>query len=1291
MSNNQPNNEPMQEPINYNIEESPVENEMKRSYLEYAMSVIVGRALPDIRDGLKPVHRRIMYAMHTDHNYYNRAYVKSASIVGTTMKDFHPHGDSSIYDACARMAQNFQMRIPLVDGQGNWGSLDGDSPAAMRYCVVGDTLVKTPNGTFSMQDLAEGMKTNSEKPVSIIVYDKDGKGVHASKVFHSGKHQTLQITTKEGFSLSGTTNHPVLCVVNLLGVPMFIWKLMEEIEEGDKVVILRNQPKIDQEISDYDKDLALLLGAFVSKGLCSKKASFCHTDKEYFYQVVEAYSNVVGSSAYVTQRFLKTGEIIHEFEVHDLETLYNSPLGMVGNFQSADKDIPAFVWQQNMRFKQIFLQSLFTGGGVCSPMSTPTCQISYASLSPKLIKHIQEMLLEFGVVGQSCSLRSGENQVSLNNLREKALFFKNVGFYGSKNMDMQNALLQGKTNQEDLDKDYIPFVSTYIRENSGVNESSQAWFENNNIDQVANWEGNQTAILQRIANPETRKVVEPLFNSDYYYATVCNVKSTGAQNVYSLKVDTKDHSFVTNGFVSHNTEARMTKAASALLQDLDKETVEWQDNYDGRVQEPQVLTARFPNLLVNGSSGIAVGMATNIPPHNLKEVVEAICLLIEKPEVDVTELMQHIKAPDFPTGGYIVGRSGIKQAYETGRGRVIMRGVTHIEEIRNHEAIIITELPYGVQKGDGRNEGKGIIKNIVSLMVNKKITDIADIRDESDRDGMRIVVELKTGAMPQVVLNQLYKHSPLQTSFGINMVALDHGRPRTFNLKQALEAYVNHQVDVVTRRTRFDLNKARKRAHILEGLLIALNNLDLVIKIIRGSKSQEIAKAELISQLGLSDIQAQSILDMRLGKLTATEVEEVQEEHDRIKKFILDMRTLLGSEKNILAVVKKELVEISEDFFEPRKSQIIAAENDLEMEDLIPEETTLVLLTEGGYLKRMSTSEFRTQSRGGVGSKGIELKDKEDALKLSHVSSTHDWLMLFTNQGRMWRMKAWQIPEGSRTAKGRALANLFDLEKGEEIIAITSLREFLPENSFVFGTKQGMVKRSSLEAYNSSFRNTALKSLALWPGDELVSVQVATPEDSVLMLSQEGMMVRFDVDKLRSSGRTSGGVKGITLAQNDSLASLSIATDQDHMLVISSDGYGKRTPVELFRKTSRGGKGVQALKKGSRESLVGALKVSEGDDLLLLSQRGMVQRLSCDNIPVYSRTAQGVTVMKLKGDDTVGLISLIDKESIEAEITEAPIVVEEENLNVLEEVIQISPEETEGIIQEAEDILDTEE
>ncbi|MHB8531898.1 MAG: DNA gyrase subunit A, partial [Solirubrobacteraceae bacterium] len=950
-----------------NIEPRALEEEMRTAYLDYAMSVIVGRALPDVRDGLKPVHRRVLYAMNELGLAPGRSYSKCALIVGEVMGKYHPHGDSAIYDTLVRMAQEFSMRNPLVDGQGNFGSIDDDPAAAMRYCVTGDTRIRTPDGTVSIASLADGAKPHSDVPVDLAVLDRLGRTVHASMVFHSGAHPTLRLRTTDGHELTGTENHPVLCLIDMVGVPLLMWKLLEELKPGDTVLVNRT-PWADTAATDAEAKLGLLAGAFVSEGWFSAgRAGFNNTDPAFFDAVIAAYDELVGGRRYVTSRTLRSGTVCHELDIQNLSALRATVLAELEGLRSADKRVPEFVWSGSPGLKRAFLRALYEGDGSSSLLPRNTAQVSYSTRSAALAAGAQQLLLEFGIVARQSRSARGEIKLVITNRRDARIFASNVGFGGRKQQKLERELAGIPLESRALSRDHVPHIASYIRAEGASRHRERLWLTRNNIDRVERWERGSTAILERIQCDEVRDVVAPLVTGDYYYARVESVAPAGAQPVYSLRVDTDDHSFLTNGFVSHNTEARLARIATEMLRDLDMDTVDFTPNYDGKKQEPVVLPARFPNLLVNGSSGIAVGMATNIPPHNLSEVIAATIAYIEDPEIDIDGLMKHIKGPDFPTGGVILGRAGIRDAYETGRGRVRLQARAHIEPLSHgKEAIVVTELPFMVKKGgDG-----GLIQKMADLVKEGRITEIANIEDHSDKRGMRLLIELKRDAIPKVVLNKLYKMTPMQSTFGVNMVALVDNVPRTLDLRAVIHNYVAHQREVIVRRTKHELSEKEDRAHILEGLLTALEHLDAIIELIRASRDRDAAREQLIERFELSAIQATAILDLRLSQLTALEADSIKQEHADVRERIAELRAILGDESRVLGVIKEELSEIAERFGDERRTEISHSEDEIDIEDLIADQQMVITITQSGYIKSLPLATYRQQQRGGRGVTG---------------------------------------------------------------------------------------------------------------------------------------------------------------------------------------------------------------------------------------------------------------------------------------------------------------------------------
>lgn len=1074
-----------------NVEPIEIQEEVERSFLEYAMSVITSRALPDARDGLKPVHRRIIYGMHDRGLRPDRQRAKSAQVVGHVMGNFHPHGDQSIYDALARMAQDFSLRHPLVDGKGNFGSPDpNDRPGAMRYCVTGDTRIATENGTPLIREIAEVLP-NSTVEIDLKVADREGAPVRATALFHSGDHPTLRVRTREGYEITGTLNHPVLCLENIAGVPMLQWRLLEEMVPGTVVVISRAARSDNLTATNSEVQLALAAG----------------------------------------QRWEQTC-------------------------------VPEFVWQAPLGAKQAFLQGLFERDGSSSALGQNAVQVSYSTNSDQLAHDVQLLLLEFGVISRQTRHANGETKVVIENRS---------------------------------DADRVPFLAAYAR----------------------------------IPNDEVKRVIAPLVTNAWHYAEVESIEEAGTQPVYSIRVDSDDHAFLANGFVNHNTECRLAPIAMQILEGIDENTVDFTDTYDGKTQEPVVLPSRFPNLLVNGGGGIAVGMATNIPPHNLGEVVDATVHLIDNPDATIEDLMGIVQGPDFPSGALILGRSGIQDAARTGRGSIKMRAIAEIEEFKNGQRIVVTEVPY-------QTSVEVIGSKIAELVGDRKIEGIRDVRNETSRGEYRLVVDLKRDANAQVVLNQLYKHTTMQTSFGVIMLALVDGAPKVLNLKQALQQYIAHQVDVITRRTQFRLDKAAARSHILEGLLRALESIHDIIALIENSESADAARTQLMAKpYEFSEIQANHILDMQLRRLAHLEHQKMRDEFAELANEMKDLNAILGSREKLEGVIKTEIGEVREKFANERRTQITFDSGDIDVLDLIEDEEVVMVLSKKGYVKTVASDAFRKQGRGGRGVKGSSLKD-EDYVEHLLTTTAHSYLLFFSNRGKVYRLRAHEIPMKERTARGTALVNLIALAPEEHIQAVIDTRTYEDGAYLFFATKRGQVKKTKMGEYDSSLR-TGLIAINLKPDDELVRVIQTTGAGDIFMVSRNGMTIRFTETDVRSMGRAAAGVRGMKLKNaEDAVVSVDVAKDDSVMLFVSESGHGKRTKLDRFNSQRRGGQGVRGMKiTASRQGVVAAFTVQPDDEVLVFSSAGNIIRTGVKDISSQGRVATGVKVAALASGDSV--------------------------------------------------------
>mgnify|MGYP000362231783 CR=1 FL=1 len=701
------------------------------------------------------------------------------------------------------------------------------------------------------------------------------------------------------------------------------------------------------------------------------------------------------------------------------------------------------------------------------------------------------------------------------------------------------------------------------------------------------------------------------------------------------------------------TESRLRKIAEEMLADLEKETVDFAPNFDDSLEEPTVLPTKIPNLLCNGASGIAVGMATNMPPHNLTEVVNGTMAYIDNRDIEIDELMNHIKAPDFPTGGIIYGYEGVKDAFHTGKGKVVMRAKAVIEEIREgREAIIVSEIPYQVNKAD-------MIKKTADLVNEGKISGISDLRDESDRTGMRIVYELKRDSIPNVVLNKLFKYTQLQTSFSVNNIALVAGRPEMLNLKDMIHHFVEHRHEVVTRRTQYDLRKAEERAHILEGLIIASDNIDEVIKLIRASKSPDEAREKLMTRFELSEIQSKAIVEMRLRQLTGLEQDKLRAEYDELMKTIADLKDILANESRRMQIIKDELEYVREKYGDERRSIIEYSANEMRIEDLIPNEEVVISISHAGYIKRTSLAEYRVQSRGGVGAKGAATRDK-DFLEHLFVATNHNWLLIFTEKGKCFWMRIFEVPEGAKNAKGRALQNLINIEQDDSIKAFINVQdikdeEYITDKYIIMCTKKGVIKKTKLEAYSRP-RTNGINAIGVRDGDELLEAKLTNGTNEIMMALKSGKAIRFNEEKVRSMGRTASGVRGVRLADektDEVVGMICVENEEANVLVVSSNGYGKRSAVADYRITNRGGKGVKTINVTDKTGDLIAMKnVTDEDDLMIITRKGITIRMHIDQLRVMGRATQGVKVISLRGGDEIAAVAKVYRDRDEEDAIE---------------------------------------
>lgn len=1281
------------------IKKAGLIKEVEKLYLDYAMSVIVSRALPDVRDGLKPVHRRILYAMQQMGLHPGGRHTKSAKIVGEVLGKYHPHGDSSVYYALVRMAQHFSMRYPLVDGQGNFGSVDNDPPAAMRYCVTGNTLITTEKGLVPIKNLAPEVASQSENNLNISVFTHESQIGKTKKFFNSGKHPTLKVETDIGLSFSGTHNHPVLTwAKNKKKSPGPGWKLLKDVKTGDWLIIQRGSPleakkpyRLNHSLAlTLGKDLAFILGALVSEGyINSGRVGFNNTDKQFTSNFENSLEKIIGKRYCRYSRRLPSRKELIEIQVH-IKTFIDLMAKAGFKNKSGQRRIPHSILESPKSIQRIFLQAMFEGDGSTS-LGKRTVQLAYSSKSRKLLEDLQVLLLSFGIISKIwVDKESNETWRLLITGGANILAFSQVvGFAGTKQKKLLGLIKKvGLTGKAMSKTDFIPFLGQYLRsryKNQGKNE----WLEKHNLDRyqrlIEYWPK-----LGEFLNQGDKTLVSWLLTQHYYFTRVIKVSDDSPQVVYSLRVPGAN-SYVGQGVIHHNTEARMAKMTKEMLADLKKDTVSFSPNFDNTLEEPTVLPAKIPNLLLNGTDGIAVGMATKIPPHNLKEIVEATLFMLEsgklekitdeegeeikkiaigetnerdlilkdvyaleeeefefETETSSLNLLRFVKGPDFPTGGQIFNKEAIRELYTNGKGKIVNRGKAEIKETRGGRfQIIVSEIPYQVNKSE-------MVAKIAVLVKDKRIVGISDLRDESDRDGIRVVVELKRSAMPKTVLNKLYKYTQLQTSYPANLVALANGVPQTLNLRQILLLFLRHRHQIVRRRIIFDLKEAKMRSHVLEGLKIALDNLDAVIETIKKSRDSETAKSNLMKKFGFTDIQATAILDMQLRRLAALERQKIEIEYKKIKKIIDGLIAILTNPKKMIAVIKKELLEIKERYGDKRRTRVFAQPaGSFADEDLIPNEETIVTITKTGYVKRLPKGIFRTQRRGGKGVAGMTKKE-EDEIEHLIFSETHDYILFFTNRGRVFQLRVWDLPEGSRQAKGQAIINLINIEQKERIQAVLT-RKKNAKGFITIATKNGQIKRTAIEKY-ANIRTSGIIAINLKDADEVVEVRLTKGTNQVFMVTHLGKCIRFPEKDARPMGRGTRGVRGINLKKGDLVVSMDaiparLIQPKDKrrkvfrdLLVISENGIGKRTDVYRFPLQKRGGVGVKVANLTKKTGKITCAKVvnEKTTQVVITSKQAQIIKLPLKNIPRLGRATQGVILMRFRSKDQAAAIACLE-------------------------------------------------
>jgi DNA gyrase subunit A len=1322
-----------------------IEEEVKDSYLNYAMSVIVGRALPDVRDGLKPVHRRVLYTMKELNLEHDKPYKKCARVVGDCMGRFHPHGDIAIYDTIVRMAQDFSLRYPLVDGQGNFGCFTKDTKIRLtdgrclnfeelmkeakqgkknytfafnsKKRAVEITAIKNPRLTRKNAELVKVMLDNNEEIICtpdhlFMLRDgaykkaKDLKPQDSLMPLYTKLYDGKDDRNLKGYGMIYQPSENRWEFIHHLADK---WNLRSKVYNKSAGRIrhhkdfnkLNNNPDNVQRIP-WSRHWSLHRGV----------AAWRHkNDPEYVKNLAEGRRRFLADPSHLREIGLrlternqknwqdpayrkKMGEIIHQ--------AWQRPEYRQKIIEASSENLKR-LWRKKefqellSKLKSEELKKRWQDKSYRDFIAGITRETSLRIWSdPRHREHIsklnkgrwdnleyrQKMSKQAKELWRDPKFRNNytadhfvkmaqklwENPLIRELHREKARrqwqdeqfkakIIKGIIEGNRKRLKVAPDLMQRlaqkaaislrKKWQDPLYKEKVAksrimgFVNDLTKRGKEVTPELYEQMRQPGLPHL------KTA-LKYFSNLEDLLVqAKQKLNHRVKKVELLNHK----EDVYDLTVEPWHNFALASGIFVHNsvdgdaaaamryTEARLAAISDEMLADIDKDTVNFGPNFDASLKEPLLLPAALPNLLVNGSSGIAVGMATNIPSHNLTEVVDAIIYLLEHPEAEIKDLMRYIKGPDFPTGGVICGRAGIKDAYTTGRGKLTVRARSAVEHQKGgRDSIVITEIPYQVQKA-------ALIEAIAALVDEKKIEGISDIRDESDKEGMRIVVELKRDTESQIVLNQLFKHTQLESTFGVIMLALVDNRPKVLNLRQMLDAYIAHRKVIIRRRTQFELDKALKRAHILEGLKIALKFIDRIIKTIKTSKNVENAKERLMKEFGLSEIQSQAILEMQLQRLTALERDKIDAEYMELLKKIELCKAILASEKKIEGIMKDELETLKKKYGDQRRTDIVGEVEELEVEDLIAEEDVVVTISHGGYIKRLPVSSYRKQKRGGTGASGAEVRE-EDFIEHLFVASTKDYLLVFTDKGQVHWLKVYEIPQASRVSKGKAIINLMQMAQGYKVSSTIPVKEFSADKYLVMVTRQGQIKKTRLDAYSNP-RKGGIIGITLDKGDELIGVELTDGKQELFIGTRQGKAVRFSEAKVRDMGRAAKGVRGISLAKKDEVIDMVLAEKDTTILTVTELGFAKRTPIKEYRLTSRGGKGVINIKVTNKNGQAVSLKtVSDKDELMVITQNGMFLRCAIKDIRSTGRSAQGVRLIKLQDKDRVSCV--------------APVIAEEE-------------------------------
>jgi len=1316
-------------------------NEMTDAYLAYSMSVIVSRALPDVRDGLKPVHRRVLYAMDQMGLQANRSARKSAGVVGEVLKEYHPHGDASVYDTLVRLTQPWNMRYPLALGQGNFG------------CFTGDTKIKLLDGTE--KTFAELAELAPDETFYVYSVNADGKIV-------VGEGRNARITRRDaelvaveldsGETIRCTPDHRFMLRDGS-------YKQAQDLTADDSLMPgYFDTAKVRERTNDYLRVMQPTTGDYefvhhvadafnVARGLAPTfNGPFVRHHKNFnrhdnrptniqrmdFLAHLHLHAEQIGSlwadprfraaQRNGVKRYYDRHPEVRQQRKERMSIQNRQPAFRQGNGQRIAPRLRTFYASNPEKRVQISerMKALWQDSDYRDRMSVALKGLDKRPLTVEQRQAVSRIVSEKSrqmwgddakraeIVAAIVKAMSDEALRKRMSARSRA-YWRDPEYrakFGDHHFSRMAHALWEKPETRELHREKIEAQW----EQEDFREAQRRGVQASNLRRMAenpsfmeelsqksaealreHWrdeEYRRQVMRQRISKyvfrllhdcagsaitpelyqshrdarwiPNYDKAIvyfdsldEMVEVASHYNHRIVAVRHLAERaDVYDITVEEHHNFLVAAGVFVHNsidddpaaamryTEAKLSVIAAELLVDIDRDTVDFNPTYDGHSKEPSVLPARLPNLLLNGAAGIAVGMATNIPPHNLRELCDGITHMIDHPDATIEDLGRIVRGPDFPTGGTIQGREGIRSAYSTGRGRIIVRAKAHTEETeRGKVSIIVTELPYQVNKAD-------LVKKIAELARDKKVDGITDVRDESDRQGIRVVIDLRRDARHVSVLNQLFKYTSMQTTFGANMLALVDGQPRTLTVKAIIQHYISYREIVITRRTKFDLAKAEARRHILEGLTIALENLDAVIETIRRSQNRETASNNLQVRFKLSEEQAKAILDMQLGRLAALERRRIQDELGEVTATIANLQKILANVDEVRAIIKADLADLKEKYGDPRRTEIVDAEAaDFTEEDLIPNDEVIVTLTQNGYIKRIGTGAYRAQRRGGKGARGMTTHEDDIVRHLLSVHA-HDSLLFFTNRGRVFQLKAYALPDVGRNAKGDHIRNLIGIDQDETITAVVCVPKFVARDYMIMATKRGEVKKTSLDEF-AVVRSLGLIAMDLEPGDELVGARLVSASDSVLLVTERGQAIRFEVQELRAASRTSGGVRGVRLDGADNVVQLCVAQDDAELIVVTTNGYGKRTPIAEYPVQGRGGGGVITARLTDKTGSIAAARTltEEDRDLMIISAEGTALRTDWHSIAQSSRPTQGVRIMNMPaGDRVVAITTLYDDE-----------------------------------------------